>query len=99
MSTVCPHCYSPHGLKPPIASYDYGGAISENRVVTSKVVELKRQGYFLRSSPEFYKTEWVGNSTSGVVNVSNANALVVFLENPDTGAGFYIARQRSSISK
>ncbi|KAH8108699.1 glycoside hydrolase family 35 protein [Phellopilus nigrolimitatus] len=79
-------------------SYDYGSSISENRLLTSKYAELKRQALFLRSSPEFYKTNWVGNSSSSAVNVSNPNAFVVFLENPDTGAGFYIARQTSSTS-
>ncbi|KAI5120764.1 hypothetical protein M0805_004727 [Coniferiporia weirii] len=82
-----------HGV---YTSYDYGSSITESRLLTPKFSELKRQGLFLRSSPDFYKTNWVGNSSSSAVNVSNSNAFVVFLSNPDTGAGFYIARQSDS---
>jgi hypothetical protein len=53
---------------------------------------------FLRSAPEFYKTDVVGNSTSGSVAVSNPAAFVTELRNPDTNAGFYIARQTYSPS-
>lgn len=81
-----------------LASYDYGSSIMENRMLTPKFTELKRQGMFLRSSPEFYKTEWVGNSSSGAVNVSNPDAFVVLLSNPDSGSNFYIARQTDSTS-
>ncbi|KAI5120768.1 hypothetical protein M0805_004731 [Coniferiporia weirii] len=79
-------------------SYDYGSSISEGRLLTPKFTELKRQGLFIRSSPEFYKTDWIGNSSSAAVNVSNPDAFVVFLSNPDSGAGFYIARQNDSTS-
>ncbi|EJC98868.1 glycoside hydrolase family 35 protein [Fomitiporia mediterranea MF3/22] len=79
-------------------SYDYGAAIAENRLLTPKAIELKRQGLFLRSSPDFYKTNWVGNSSSSAVNISNPNAFAVFLRNPDTGTGFYIARQNDTTS-
>ena len=72
--------------------------VAENRVLTSKTAELRRQGLFIRSSPDFYKTDWVGNSSSSAVNVSNANAFAVLLSNPDTGAGFYITRQTDSTS-
>lgn len=65
-------------------------------MLTPKHAEIKRQGLFLRSSPEFYKTNWVGNSSSSNVNVSNPAAFIVFLSNPDSGAGFYIARQTDS---
>lgn len=67
-------------------------------MLTPKFAELKKQGLFLRSTPEFYKTEWVGNSSSSAVSVSNPAAFVVFLSNPDSGAGFYIARQSDSTS-
>ena len=91
-------------------SYDYGSAIKENRELTPKYDELKLQGLFLRSSPEFWKTDVVGNSSaaSGAVRVSRADkdaemeseteVLVVKLKNPDTSAGFWIARQRNSSS-
>jgi hypothetical protein len=81
------------------ASYDYGSAIAENRELTVKYPELKRQGLFLRSSPDFYKTDWVGNSTGGIVSVSNPAAFVTLLRNPDSAASFYIARQGNSTTK
>ena len=80
------------------ASYDYGSTIAENRMLTAKHAELRRQGLFIRSSPEFYKTDWVGNSSSTAVTVSNSAAFVTFLSNPDTGAGFYVARQNDATS-
>jgi hypothetical protein len=79
-------------------SYDYGAAIKETREIGPKYTELKRQGLFLRSMPDFYKTEVVGNSTDGTVTLDNRDAFVTFLRNPDTGAGFYIARQANSSS-
>ncbi|KAH7915479.1 glycoside hydrolase family 35 protein, partial [Hygrophoropsis aurantiaca] len=79
-------------------SYDYGSAIAENRELTVKYPELKREGLFLRSSPEFYKTDYIGNSSTSAVTVSNASAFVTFLQNPDTSTGFYIARQNDSTS-
>ncbi|KZV66862.1 glycoside hydrolase family 35 protein [Peniophora sp. CONT] len=79
-------------------SYDYGAAISEPRTLTSKYDELKAQGLFLRSSVNFTKTEWIGNSTNGVVDVTNPDVLVVELRNPESGSGFYIARQLNSSS-
>ncbi|KAH9053098.1 glycoside hydrolase family 35 protein [Lactarius vividus] len=79
-------------------SYDYGAAIGESREITTKFTELKAQGLFLRSSPEFLKTERVGNSTSGPCQVTNPTAFVTFLKNPDTGTGFWIARQTNSSS-
>ncbi|EIM81437.1 glycoside hydrolase family 35 protein [Stereum hirsutum FP-91666 SS1] len=79
-------------------SYDYGASIMENRELTPKFDELKLQGLFLRSSPEFYKTDWFGNSSTDAVTVSNPAAFVVKLQNPDTGSGFYIARQTDSTS-
>ncbi|KAI0632368.1 glycoside hydrolase superfamily [Trametes polyzona] len=81
-------------------SYDYGSAIHETRGLSSKFDELKRQGLFLRSSPEFRKTDWVGNSTGGIpgFSLSNNAAFVTLLKNPDTGTGFFIARQTDSTS-
>lgn len=80
------------------ASYDYGSAIAENRELTDKYPELKREGLFLRSSPEFYKTDYVGDSTSAAVTVTNGSAFVTLLTNPDTSASFFIARQNDSTS-
>ena len=80
------------------ASYDYGAAISENRLLNPKFTELKRQGLFLRSSPDFYKTDWIGNSSSDAVIISNPKAFAVQLSNPDTGTGFYVVRQNDTTS-
>ncbi|KAF8758678.1 Beta-galactosidase, domain 3 [Rhizoctonia solani] len=79
-------------------SYDNGASIRENRRLSTKYTEFKKQGLFLRNAPEFYKTDIVGNSTSGAVAVSDPAAFVTELRNPDTKAGFYIARQTYSPS-
>ena len=80
------------------ASYDYGSAIAENRELTDKYPELKRQGLFLRSSPEFYKTDYIGDSTSGTVAVTHDSSFITLLTNPDTSTSFFIARQNDSTS-
>ncbi|EIM81441.1 uncharacterized protein STEHIDRAFT_66589 [Stereum hirsutum FP-91666 SS1] len=77
-------------------SYDYGSAIKENRELTPKYDELKLQGLFLRSSPEFYKTDVLGNSSVGSGVKGEGGAFVVKLRNPGSGAGFWIARQANS---
>ncbi|THH16529.1 hypothetical protein EW146_g4124 [Bondarzewia mesenterica] len=79
-------------------SYDYGSAIAENRALTTKYSELKLQGLFLRSSPNFYKTDWIGNSSSNAVSTSNNAAFIVLLRNPDTKSSYWIARQADSTS-
>ncbi|KAI0352572.1 hypothetical protein OH77DRAFT_1428259 [Trametes cingulata] len=81
-------------------SYDYGSSIRETRALSAKYDEVKRQGLFLRSSPAFRKTDWVGDSAGGIpgVNVSNSAAFATFLRNPDTGTGFFIVRQTDSTS-
>ena len=79
-------------------SYDYGASIRESRALSTKYDELKRQGLFLRSSPEFRKTNWIGDSINGIpgVSVNDSAAFVTLLQNPDTGAGFYILRHANS---
>ncbi|KAF8877086.1 beta-galactosidase, domain 2-domain-containing protein [Infundibulicybe gibba] len=84
-----------HGV---YTSYDYGASITESRELTTKFDELKRQGIFLRSSPEFYKTDWIADSSTGLAISSSSAAFITFLQNPDTKAGFYIARQTDSTS-
>ncbi|KAF9522175.1 glycoside hydrolase family 35 protein [Crepidotus variabilis] len=90
-----------HGV---YTSYDWGAAISEPRTIGTKYTELKLQGLFLRSSPEFYKTNVVANSTQqtfegSITSINNTSpAFVTLLRNPDTGAGFWIARQKDSTS-
>ncbi|KAJ7058088.1 glycoside hydrolase family 35 protein [Mycena amicta] len=83
-----------HGV---YTSYDYGASITESRSLTTKFDELKLQGIFLRSSPEFYKTNFISDGSSGFVT-SNPAAFGTFLQNPDTNAAFYVLRQTSSSS-
>lgn len=66
--------------------------------MTPKYDEIKRQSLFLRSSPEFYKTNWVADSSTGLRISSNKAAFITLLRNPDTTAAFYIARQEDSTS-
>ncbi|KAJ7092896.1 glycoside hydrolase family 35 protein [Mycena belliarum] len=79
-------------------SYDYGAPITESRALTSKYDELKLQGLFLRSSPDFAKTDWVAESRTGLSACANDAVFVTLLRNPDTRAGFYIVRQNDSTS-
>ncbi|KAJ7133272.1 glycoside hydrolase family 35 protein, partial [Mycena epipterygia] len=79
-------------------SYDYGAPITESRALTSKYDELKLQGLFVRSSPDFYKTDWVADSRTGLAASSNPDVFVTLLRNPDSQAAFYIVRQNDSTS-
>ncbi|XP_006462927.1 hypothetical protein AGABI2DRAFT_152299 [Agaricus bisporus var. bisporus H97] len=79
-------------------SYDYGASITEARELGTKFDELKRQGIFLRSTKDFYKTDWVADASTGLSVSSNPNAFITLLRNPDTGAQFFIARQNDSTS-
>ncbi|KAH8078388.1 glycoside hydrolase superfamily [Cristinia sonorae] len=81
-------------------SYDYGAAIRESRALSPKFDELKRQALFLRSSPQFRKTDWVGDSTTGIpgVTVNGSAAFITLLRNPDSNTGFFIVRQTNSTS-
>ncbi|KAM5536288.1 hypothetical protein V8D89_010065 [Ganoderma adspersum] len=81
-------------------SYDYGSSIRENRALTDKFDEVKRQGLFIRSSPQFLKTDWVGNSSVGIPGVAlNGSAgFVTSLRNPDSGTWFHVTRQADSTS-
>ncbi|KAG8750302.1 hypothetical protein FRC12_012950 [Ceratobasidium sp. 428] len=83
-------------------SYDYGAALTETRRLTNKYEELKRQGLFLRSVPEFYAADVVGNSTDSeshpTVRVSDPTVFGTLLRNDATGAEFYIVRHLDSTS-
>ena len=64
---------------------------------------MKRQAFFIRSSPQFRKTDWIGdNNVTGTgipgVTVEGAETFATFLRNPDSGTGFLIARQLNSSS-
>ncbi|KAI0738816.1 glycoside hydrolase superfamily [Daedaleopsis nitida] len=81
-------------------SYDYGSSIRETRALTDKFDEVKRQGMFIRSSPQFLKTDWIGNSSLGIpgVTLNGSAAFVTSLTNPDSGTWFHITRQADSTS-
>ncbi|KAI0687065.1 glycoside hydrolase superfamily [Earliella scabrosa] len=81
-------------------SYDYGAVIRENRQLRYKYDEMKRQNIFIRSSPEFRKTDWVGESSTGIpgVTISNSAAYGTLLHNPDSGTNFLVIRQTDSTS-
>ncbi|PBK88407.1 glycoside hydrolase family 35 protein [Armillaria gallica] len=84
---------------PVYTSYDYGASIDEARQLTTKYDELKRQGLFVRSSgPEFYKTDWIADSSTGLSILSSDAVFATYLLNPDTQAGFYIVRHNDSTS-
>ncbi|TFK90371.1 glycoside hydrolase family 35 protein [Polyporus arcularius HHB13444] len=84
-------------------SYDYGAAIKETRLLWEKYDEMKRQAFFIRSSPQFRKTDWIGdNNATGTgipgVTVNGTGTFATFLRNSDSGTGFLIARQLNSSS-
>ncbi|CAK5265004.1 unnamed protein product [Mycena citricolor] len=80
-------------------SYDYGASASlatltESRALTRKFDELKLEGIFIRSTPDFAKTDWIADS--GIS--TNSDVVATYLRNPDTGSGFYVLRQKNSVS-
>ena len=82
-------------------SYDYAAAIKETRVLWAKHDEMKRQALFLRSSPQFRKTDWVGDTQAGPaaipgVTITGNETFATYLRNPDSGTGFLIARHTNS---
>ncbi|KAL1744295.1 glycoside hydrolase superfamily [Schizophyllum fasciatum] len=72
-------------------SYDVGAAVTESRELTDKYSELKLQSLFLRSTPDFYNTDFISNATS--LTTSPDGIFATWLKNPDTGASFFITRQ------
>ncbi|KAK0207741.1 hypothetical protein IW262DRAFT_1302409 [Armillaria fumosa] len=71
-------------IVPVYTSYDYGASIDEKQQLMTKYDELKRQGSFVRSSPEFYKTDWIGDSSMSLSILSSNAVFVTYLLNPDT---------------
>ncbi|GIM95902.1 beta-galactosidase [Paractinoplanes toevensis] len=66
-------------------SYDYGAAISEDRQLTDKYFEYKRQGYFLRAVPQFTRTDAVvAPAAPGLETAARSN--------PDTRTSFVLVR-------
>lgn len=71
-------------------SYDYGSAIRESRQLSDKYQHLKLLGLFLRSVPEFHKTDVV--SISPLTSEGGDEVLVTHLQNPISHVGFYFVR-------
>ena len=66
-----------------------------------KYDEMKRQALFLRSSPQFRKTDWVGDTLAGPssipgITISSNDTFATYLRNPDAGTGFLVARHADS---
>ena len=69
---------------------------------------MKRQAMFIRSSPSFRKTDWIGNTNQsdpqtlyGGVSLRGKDGnktFATYLRNPDTGTGFVIVRQLNGTS-
>jgi beta-galactosidase GanA len=68
-------------------SYDYGAAITENRQLTAKYDEFKRQNYFQAAVAPLTKTDPVPAPVS-----SNPAVQTVARANPDTGTQFVLVR-------
>ncbi|SJL18215.1 uncharacterized protein ARMOST_21793 [Armillaria ostoyae] len=79
-------------------SYDYRASIVEARQLTTRYDALKGRGLFVRSPPEFYKTDWIADSSTGLSILSSGAVFATYLLNPDTQAGFYIVRHNDSTS-
>ncbi len=75
-------------------SYDYGAAITEDRQLTSKYDEFKRQGYFVQAmTPVLAKIDPAAAPVS-----SNSALQTVARANPDTGTQFVLIRHATSAS-
>jgi beta-galactosidase GanA len=74
-------------------SYDYGAAIAEDRELTSKYDELKRQGYFVTGVPSLAKTDPIGSAAT-----TDPAVLATARVNPDDNTHFYVLRHRDSTS-
>jgi beta-galactosidase GanA len=74
-------------------SYDYGAAISEDRQLTTKYAELKRQGYFVTGVAPLAKTDPIGSAAT-----TDPAVLAMARVNPDDNTHFYVLRHRDSTS-
>lgn len=78
------------------SSYDYGGGINENRVVTPKMPEMRMQGLFLRVSRDLLGANLISNGT----NYTSSNLIYATeLHNFDTDARFYVLRHNDATSR
>ncbi|PIL34819.1 hypothetical protein GSI_02606 [Ganoderma sinense ZZ0214-1] len=65
-------------------SYDYSAAIKETRVLWAKYDEMKRQALFLRSSPQFRKTDWIGDTQAGPAAIPGVTITSLSLPHTNT---------------
>ncbi|KAG8740023.1 hypothetical protein FRC12_016131 [Ceratobasidium sp. 428] len=77
------------------SSYDYGGGINENRIVTTKMPEMRMQGLFLRVSRDLLGANLISNGTS----YTSSNLIYTTeLYNQITDARFYVLRHNDATS-
>ncbi|KAL0567909.1 hypothetical protein V5O48_014086, partial [Marasmius crinis-equi] len=76
------------------SSYDYGAAISEDRLLTLKFHEIKLQGYFLHASNSYLLAGRIGNATS--LHTDSSDTYVTHLHSPEDKANFYFVRQNTN---
>ncbi|KAI1125308.1 glycoside hydrolase superfamily [Nemania abortiva] len=76
-------------------SYDYSSPVSENRQIGSKYYETKLLTQFTRVAKDLAMTDRIGNNTG---YSTNSAISVSELQNPETGARFYVALQSYSPS-
>ncbi|CAK5276447.1 unnamed protein product [Mycena citricolor] len=72
------------------SSYDYGGAIAEDRTSRPKLAELKLQSYFLHASPDYLL---VGRVGAGTTFSTSPDIYTTNLRSPSSNANFYVVRQ------
>ncbi|KZV68017.1 glycoside hydrolase family 35 protein [Peniophora sp. CONT] len=77
------------------SSYDYGGALNENRVVTLKMNEVRLQGAFLRVARELTGATLISNGTN---YTSTPLIHTAELRNLESSSSFYILRHNDSTS-
>lgn len=76
------------------SSYDYSAPINEDRSLRDSFFETKNLALFTRIAGDLPKTDRIAQGT----NYSTDPAVLTsYLRNPDTGAGFYIARHDDSL--
>ncbi|KAJ8075272.1 hypothetical protein PM082_019608 [Marasmius tenuissimus] len=76
------------------SSYDYGAAISEDRLLTLKFHEIKLQSYFLHASPSYMLAGRLGNATG--LHTDSSETYVTHLHSPEDEANFYFVRQSTN---
>ncbi|KAK1216295.1 hypothetical protein PQX77_021082 [Marasmius sp. AFHP31] len=76
------------------SSYDYGAAVSEDRLLTLKYHEIKLQAYFLHATPS-YKPTFSTPPLHGL-HTDSSETYVTHLHSPQDGTNFYFVRQSTN---